>query len=298
MHYIWNITGRCNLSCPGCWDPFKDHRNVSAEVTEDVLARLGREGCNVVTLTGGEPLLHRNVGTLVRRLRDQGVAEVKICTNGILLARRARELISAGVNEVHVSLDSIDEDSHAALGNVDERGAADQVVAQLESFASMARSLDADVAVVLVTVVDPRRLDRLERLLQFAADGGYQVSLQLLCPFDAWLEGATAALGSRTAIFEAIEALQKRFPSTGMFANWLYLAAAKRYVLQGSHAPCGAGERFRVVSPDGAAQACFQAEGDPVGMDCFDERCLIWSRSQRRGERVSGLVAQAMRAVP
>jgi hypothetical protein len=61
--------------------------------------------------------------------------------------------------------------------------------------------------------------------------------------------------------------------------------------LTGQHEPCGAGEKFQVIDPKGERHACYRPASDPINMGCFDERCLIWCRSQSRGEGIVGLLA-------
>jgi molybdenum cofactor biosynthesis enzyme MoaA len=290
MDFVWNLTGRCNLKCPGCWDPFK---NEYGSAYDDLLGTLGEidlSTCKVVTITGGEPLLHRDIFRLIKRIRAAGVPEVKICTNGTLLRRRSRDLVESGITEVHVSLDSIDEDAHASLDNADDFASSKVVIREIEGLRDQIIEAGARIKVVLVAVVDPRRLERFQRLLEFARHSGYQVSYQLLCPFDIWADEVVAERGSLGAFFRELEDVHDTYRDVLNFFNRLYLAAATRYALDRTHAPCGAGETFQVIDPGGARHACFRPGSDPINMGCFDERCLIWSRSSKRGERVLQLL--------
>jgi len=291
MDYVWNITGRCNLKCPGCWDPFKSAGNASVDELEAAFAKIDLAQCKVITITGGEPLVHRSVFDIIRRARDGGVAEVKVCTNGTLLKRNSVALIEAGVTEVHVSLDSIDGDSHASLENSEERASASVIIEQMREFQADISRMGADIKLVLVSVVDPRNLERFEKVLEFARVSGYEVSFQMLTPFSIWKTAAVETYGSVDNFFLRLNKLLARYPRTSSFFNRLYLHAARGYAKDGSHAPCGAGELFNVIDPNGSAHACFRPGSDPVGMKCYDERCLIWSRSQKRGHRIAEMFA-------
>jgi molybdenum cofactor biosynthesis enzyme MoaA len=298
MDFIWNVTGHCNLKCPGCWDPFKAEKTTSYEQLLTTLQSLDLRECKVVTFTGGEPLLQRDLCKVIRKVRDAGVPEVKLCTNGTLLRRRARELAESGITEVHVSLDSIDEDAHASIGNLDQHAAAKNILQELNAFRDEMQAAEAKVAIVLVSVVDPRQIVRFERVLEYATSAGYQVSYQLLCPFSSWLPDITENLGDVGPLFQRLESLHQKYRRTLNFFNLLYLLAAKRYVENGDHEPCGAGQAFQVIDPSGNRHACYRPNSDPINMGCFDERCLIWCRSHGRGERIARMISASNEARP
>jgi cyclic pyranopterin phosphate synthase len=116
-----SVTDRCNLRCQYCmpeeeyvWLPREDilhFEEISALV--DIFADLGVER---VRLTGGEPLLRRNLPTLVRMLSAKpGIRDLAMTTNGILLADHARDLYEAGLHRVTVSLDTLRPERFRAL---------------------------------------------------------------------------------------------------------------------------------------------------------------------------------------
>lgn len=107
-----SVTDRCNLSCSYCEPPARtrlDRRDVlSYEEIAEVVRAAADMGIRKVRLTGGEPLVRRHVGTLVRMIAGiDGVEDLAMSTNGILLAEHARELADAGLHRVNVSLDSV-----------------------------------------------------------------------------------------------------------------------------------------------------------------------------------------------
>jgi len=108
-----SVTDRCNLRCQYCmpekdyvWLPRKDilaFEETSALV--DVFAELG---VDKVRLTGGEPLVRRNLTELVRLLAEKpGIRDLALTTNGVLLAEQAEGLRAAGLRRVTVSLDTL-----------------------------------------------------------------------------------------------------------------------------------------------------------------------------------------------
>jgi MoaA/NifB/PqqE/SkfB family radical SAM enzyme len=104
-------TRRCNLSCAYC-NEYDDH---SAPVpTLDLYRRIDRLaalGTSIITLSGGEPLLHPDVDLLIRRIRQRG-AIATLITNGYLLTRdRIRRLNSAGLDHLQISIDNLSPDA-------------------------------------------------------------------------------------------------------------------------------------------------------------------------------------------
>lgn len=108
-----SLTDRCNLRCVYCMPeegvPYEDLDNVLAfDEIERVVRVLAGAGLRKVRLTGGEPLVRKNVPDLAARLVAlPGVREVTLTTNGILLPREAPKLWEAGVRRVNISMDTL-----------------------------------------------------------------------------------------------------------------------------------------------------------------------------------------------
>ena len=122
-----SVTDRCNFRCVYCMPreafgadhPFLPY---SAILTFEEVTRLARIfvglGVQKIRLTGGEPLVRRDVPRLVEMLAPLG-AELTLTTNGSLLARHARALKRAGLDRVTVSLDSLDDATFRAMNDAD-----------------------------------------------------------------------------------------------------------------------------------------------------------------------------------
>jgi GTP 3',8-cyclase len=108
-----SVTDRCNLRCTYCMPEDvtfrpKDELLTFEEITQFVRVA-GRLGVNKVRLTGGEPLVRRDLHKLVRLLAGvPTVTDLGLTTNGILLADQARPLFDAGLRRLNVSLDTLD----------------------------------------------------------------------------------------------------------------------------------------------------------------------------------------------
>jgi len=117
-----SVTDRCDLRCVYCMAPdmtFLPKAEVlSLEELERLCAAFIRKGTTKIRLTGGEPLVRRNVISLIRALGGrigQGLRELTLTTNATQLARLAPELHAAGVRRVNVSMDTLDADTFAAI---------------------------------------------------------------------------------------------------------------------------------------------------------------------------------------
>ena len=109
-----SVTDRCNLRCRYCMPPGEVAGVSSREIlTLEEIARvasvLARMGLKKVRLTGGEPLLRRNVTGLIRQLHEtEGIEQLALTTNGTLLKALLPELIDCGLNAINISLDTLD----------------------------------------------------------------------------------------------------------------------------------------------------------------------------------------------
>ena len=117
-----SLTDRCNLRCTYCMPAEGLDWLPSAEVlTDEEILRLiaigvQRLGITTVRLTGGEPLLRKNLEHLVAGIAALSpTPTIALTTNGIGLARRAEALAAAGLNRINVSLDTLDPDTFATL---------------------------------------------------------------------------------------------------------------------------------------------------------------------------------------
>jgi len=123
-----SVTDRCNFRCVYCMPkdvfgrdyPFLAHADL---LTFEEITRVARafvdQGGAKIRLTGGEPLLRRNVERLIEMLASIGDLDLTLTTNGALLARKARSLRDAGLKRVTVSLDSLDDPTFRAMNDVD-----------------------------------------------------------------------------------------------------------------------------------------------------------------------------------
>ncbi|MEW5945462.1 MAG: GTP 3',8-cyclase MoaA [bacterium] len=115
-----SVTDRCNLRCTYCLPgdvEFLPHDELlTYEEIERVVAAGAAMGVRKVRITGGEPLVRKNLRELVRRLsKIENLSELTLTTNGILLEKRARGLRDAGLQRINVSLDTLEKGKYREI---------------------------------------------------------------------------------------------------------------------------------------------------------------------------------------
>ncbi len=123
-----SVTDRCNFRCMYCMPKsvfghgyrFMDRKELlSFEELERVARAFAALGVEKIRLTGGEPLLRKEIEQLVARLDTIEGLDLTLTTNASLLARKADALRDAGLDRVNVSLDSLDDTTFRAMNDVD-----------------------------------------------------------------------------------------------------------------------------------------------------------------------------------
>ncbi len=172
-----SVTDRCDLRCTYCMPQdmrFMPKRDMlSLEELERVADAFVRLGIRKIRITGGEPLVRRDVMTLFEalstHLRDGTLEEVTLTTNGMQLARHAEALAAVGVRRVNVSLDSLDPDRFA---QVTRGGSLATVLQGIE----VARGAGLSVKINAVALRGSLEAE-IDRLIGFAHDRGMALSL-------------------------------------------------------------------------------------------------------------------------
>ncbi len=161
-----SVTDRCNLRCAYCmpeehyrWLP--NPEILSFEELASLVDVFIGLGVRRVRLTGGEPLLRRELPTLVELLARKGLDDLSMTTNGVLLRQHAQALRAAGLHRVTVSLDTLRADRFTALTR---RPQLDDVLAGLEAARAVGFTQIKLDTVVMRGVND----DEVHELLRFA----------------------------------------------------------------------------------------------------------------------------------
>lgn len=120
-----SVTDRCNLRCRYCVPPegrllFAHDEILRYEEILRIVRILALMGVRKVRITGGEPLVRKNLVCLIREIRKiSGIDEVCLTTNGVLLADMADDLKRAGIDRINISLDSLKQDVFHSITGYD-----------------------------------------------------------------------------------------------------------------------------------------------------------------------------------
>ena len=177
-----SVTDRCDFRCVYCMAEdmaFLPKADIlSLEELDRVCNAFMRKGVKKLRLTGGEPLVRKNIMVLVRSLGAQVKAgaldELTLTTNGSQLARYADELKDAGIKRINVSLDTLDPEKFAAITRW---GKLDQV---LDGLAAAKRAgLEVKINTVALKGVNDSEFDR---LIGWCGDEGFDLTLIEVMP--------------------------------------------------------------------------------------------------------------------
>jgi len=180
-----SVTDRCNFRCQYCMPaeglPWLERADVlSFEEIVRIVALLASMGVGDVRLTGGEPLVRRELPRLVQMVAAiEDVADLALTTNGFLLERDAAALVGAGVQRFNVSIDSLQRDRFYAMTR---RDALPQVLRGLHALAAFPQAHPIKVnAVALRGFTEQELLP----FAQFAREHPYEVRFIEYMPLDA-----------------------------------------------------------------------------------------------------------------
>jgi cyclic pyranopterin phosphate synthase len=177
-----SVTDRCDFRCVYCMAEdmtFLPKANIlSLEELDRLCSAFVRKGVKKLRLTGGEPLVRRNIMSLVRslgrHLETGALDELTLTTNGSQLARYADELKAAGVKRINVSLDTLDPEKFT---EITRWGKLDQVLRGID--AAKRAGLDIKINAVALKGVNDNEFDR---LIEWCGQQGCDLTLIEVMP--------------------------------------------------------------------------------------------------------------------
>lgn len=158
------ITERCNSRCITC-NAWKNTtaQELDTAAWKQALSRIRTAGISAVEFVGGEPLLRPDLTELIAEAKCLGYSSILVSTNGFLLdAARTAEIITAGANSFHISLDGFEE-TYLRLRGRDWFGRIRQTLTRLA---------DADADLLVLTTLTRQNVAELERIVAFVHDIG------------------------------------------------------------------------------------------------------------------------------
>lgn len=288
-----SVTDKCNLRCVYCmpeeglpWlrrDEILDYEEI-AEIVR-VMARMGLKR---LRLTGGEPLVRKDLSRLVRLLAAiSGIEDIALSTNAVLLAPQARELRRAGVTRVNISLDSLRPERADAIAR--RPGTLAKVLAGLNA----AHAVGFDPVKVNVVLMRGRNDDEVAAFAELTRQHPLHVRFIEVMPTESNLSLSASDFLSCDEALEAVRAVGALEPVAGPAGNGP--AAYYRFAdAQGtigvitpmSHNFCDDCNRMRLTA-DGQLRPClFGAVQTPL------------REALRRGDDLAFLISETLRVKP
>jgi cyclic pyranopterin phosphate synthase len=256
-----SVTDRCNLRCFYCIPDEKVSWQPRAEIlTFEEIERFVRIvaglGIRKVRLTGGEPLVRKDLPRLVAALvAVPGIADVGMTTNGLGLARLAAPLREAGLRRLNVSLDTLDRELFAKLTR------RDALSAVLEGLAAAASAGFAPIKINTVIERD-RNLNEVVPLAKLARERGFVLRFIEYMPIGAGDGWSMRSVVPNAEILAMLRMLGELEPlpepdGTGPAARWRWLDGKGEIGLIGSVSEpfCDHCNRIRITA-DGKLRTC------------------------------------------
>ena len=262
-----SVTDRCNFRCRYCmpadgleWLPRDEV--LSFEEIARLTGVLAAMGVEEVRLTGGEPLIRRDLPDLVRMLAAiPGVTDLSLTTNGVLLDRFAAPLVAAGLRRLNVSIDSL---NHVRFAEITRRDALDKVLAGLEE-----AERHPELRPIKVNCVAVRGFTELEvpALAELARRKPYVVRFIEFMPLDAdeaWRADDVLTGGEIRAIIEErwpLVEIPAKASSTAKRYRFADGAGEIGFVNPVSEPFCSTCDRIRLTA-DGKLRTCLFSTRD------------------------------------
>lgn len=214
-----SVTDKCNLRCVYCmpleglpW--LKREQLLSYEEIRDIVATMAAMGLRRVRITGGEPLVRRDVTTLISMLSDvDGIDDIALSTNAVLLADMADDLRAAGVNRINVSLDSLRPERVDAIARRD--GSFDRV---MEGLAAAERVGFSPIKMNVV-VMRGRNDDELEDFARITLERPWHVRFIEVMPVGENLDVSANEYVPATEMLRALRSIGELEPVEGPRGN-------------------------------------------------------------------------------
>jgi MoaA/NifB/PqqE/SkfB family radical SAM enzyme len=236
---------RCNLACKYC-NEFDD---VSKPVPTDVMFRrvdkLGEFGTSVITISGGEPLLHPELDQIIRRIRQNGAVAGMITNGYLLVPERIERLNRAGLEWLQISIDNVNPDdvSKKSLKVLDKK------LQNLADYATFHVNINSVVGGGVHNPQDALTIGKR------AMELGFSSTIGIIHDGDGQLQ----PLGDEERrIYHEMKNLEKRsFSRINAFQDNIALGRPNQW-------RCRAGARYLYICEDGLVHYCSQQRGYPA----------------------------------
>ena len=280
-----SLTNTCNLACTYCVDPSNNKTSLpdstvkKATLTNEQYIKIISSLHSIlefdtVRLTGGEPLLYKQLIPLVKGVKELGVDEIKMTSNAVLLANKAQDLQNAGLTSINISLDAIDPD---VSFNINQRTKLDKILDGVD------KSIEAGIRVKINCVVMKGVNDnQIIKLLEYCTERNITIRFLELMQMGHLYHNFEELFFSETEILKTISEHYKLTPlprNPSATANyWITDSGYKFGIISNVSDPfCNDCNRLRLDSY-GNIYGCL-SDNNPISiLDCIDDEAEVKER--------------------
>lgn len=175
-----HVTNRCNLNCAGCYS-YDRTRNckdaLSLEKMKDILNQLREAGVQMITISGGEPMIRTDIADIVRYARCEcGFEKINLITNGTLMIRDRFLEVKEYIDDLAVSVDGYDEENPTFLR---DEGIFQTIMTSVTAFKEMGFNVS------ILPTLHRQNINNMEKYFELSKRLGVGISFSLMtCPSD------------------------------------------------------------------------------------------------------------------
>lgn len=246
-----SLTQKCNLNCIYCGCDTPDADELSADEILKIVRVFADLGITKVRLTGGEPLLRKDITEIASSIKKtKGIKKLVITTNGILLSGKASELKKAGVDAVNISLDTLDNDNYKMITG---RNLLLNVLEGIDA----ALSSDFDSVRLNSVLIRGKNDEQAEKLIGIAKDKKLDVRFIELMPFSDEGENKELVIKKEEILskFPFLYPCEKEEPSVATYFTAKGFVGRVGFISPVSEKFCSRCNRIRLLS-DGKLKPC------------------------------------------
>src|SRR6056300_1256131 len=174
LYVQFYITARCNLACEQCNIIYSDakHQEMNIDQINKVAENLKKIGVNIVLLIGGEPFVRKDIDKIVKASTSRNI-HIRMQTNGIATEKQLTACVNSGGKDISISLDSLEPDLQDEING----GFKKSWTRAINTIANVSNIFPENSTAFFNSVIMPKNLDHIIKVIKFATKIGWGVSL-------------------------------------------------------------------------------------------------------------------------
>ncbi len=276
VHVNLQLLYSCNFRCQICdyWKPqYRDRPRLSLEQVKIIASKLNQVGPQIISIGGGEPLLHKEIVEIVASLAKWHFP-VMICNGWYMTAPMARALFKAGMYEVSISVDYADAEKHDQQRGV--KGAFDRAIEALRLLNE--NRTHSEQRVHMISVILDDNLDHIEPLIKIAREIGVTYLVTLYSDG----RGTKACKPIDRDVSKYLLSLKKKYAEFVALRG--YLGRFSEAIDNTGIGNCKCGLNLCNIDSQGNVSLCIDFVDDPIGNILTDEMPFLLKRLAQRNK--------------